>query len=146
MTISIVPKHDMSAAEIEVIDEHLYDHNQRATGRDDAEGLAFVASDATGRVVGAATGYSWAGIAELKLLWVEEGHRNLGHGRQLLSAFIEEASRRDLHRVWVSSHDFQAPELYERAGFDRVAELPGWPEGHQNVILCKTLRPQDQAS
>jgi ribosomal protein S18 acetylase RimI-like enzyme len=39
----------------------------------------------------------------------------------------------------VSSYDFQAPGLYERAGFKRMAEFDNWPEGRVNVILCKTL-------
>jgi hypothetical protein len=29
--------------------------------------------------------------------------------------------------------------MYEREGFKRMAEFEGWPEGHSNVILCKTL-------
>ena len=29
--------------------------------------------------------------------------------------------------------------MYEKAGFKRMAELEGWPEGHVNVVLCKTL-------
>jgi hypothetical protein len=29
--------------------------------------------------------------------------------------------------------------MYEKAGFKRVAEFAGWPEGHSNVVLCKTL-------
>jgi hypothetical protein len=29
--------------------------------------------------------------------------------------------------------------MYERAGFKRMAEFEGWPEGHTNFILCKTL-------
>jgi hypothetical protein len=28
--------------------------------------------------------------------------------------------------------------MYEKAGFKRMAEFEGWPEGHSNVILCKT--------
>jgi ribosomal protein S18 acetylase RimI-like enzyme len=39
----------------------------------------------------------------------------------------------------VASYDFQAPAMYERAGFKRMAEFEGWPEGHTNFILCKTL-------
>jgi ribosomal protein S18 acetylase RimI-like enzyme len=39
----------------------------------------------------------------------------------------------------VASYDFQAPGLYEKAGFKRVAEFAGWPEGHANIVLCKTL-------
>jgi hypothetical protein len=29
--------------------------------------------------------------------------------------------------------------MYEKAGFKRMAEFEGWPEGHVNAVLCKTL-------
>jgi hypothetical protein len=29
--------------------------------------------------------------------------------------------------------------MYEKSGFERVAEFAEWPEGHSNFILCKTL-------
>lgn len=29
--------------------------------------------------------------------------------------------------------------MYEKAGFRRMAEFEGWPEGHVNVVLRKTL-------
>jgi hypothetical protein len=38
-----------------------------------------------------------------------------------------------------SRYDFQAPGSYEKAGFRRMAEFEGWPDGHVNVVLCKTL-------
>jgi hypothetical protein len=41
--------------------------------------------------------------------------------------------------VWLSSYDFQAPEMYEMPGFERMAELAGWPEEHGNIVLCTTL-------
>jgi hypothetical protein len=31
--------------------------------------------------------------------------------------------------------------MYEGAGFKRMAEFDGWPEGRVNVILCKALKP-----
>jgi ribosomal protein S18 acetylase RimI-like enzyme len=72
-------------------------------------------------------------------MWVDPACRGRGYGRDLLTAMVEEARRRGVSRIWVASYDFQAPGLYERAGFKRVAELDGWPEGHVNIILCKTL-------
>jgi len=87
-------------------------------------------------MIGAAAGYSWAGIAELRHLWVHEAYRRRGYGRALLDAFVEEARGRGVHRIWVVSYDFQAPAMYEKAGFKRMAELDGWPEGYVNV---KTL-------
>ncbi|MES2045063.1 MAG: GNAT family N-acetyltransferase [Pseudomonadota bacterium] len=137
--LSVEPGHDLSPDEIDVIEDHLYRHNSGATGQDDARGLGFVMRDEAGQMIAAAAGYSWARTSELKQMWVAEAHRGRGHARALLDAFIDEARRRGVRRIWVQSHDFQAPAFYEKAGFVRMAEFPGWPDGHSNVILCKTL-------
>jgi ribosomal protein S18 acetylase RimI-like enzyme len=79
------------------------------------------------------------GTSELKQMWIDEAYRGRGYGRELLSAFVAEAASRGVRRIWVASYDFQAPRMYEKAGFKRVAEFAGWPEGHSNVVLCKTL-------
>ena len=142
MSSAIQPQHDLSPAEIDAIEDHLYDHNRRATGHDDARGLAFVIRDHQQRIIAACAGYSWAGSAELKQLWVDEAYRGRGYGRDLLHVFIEEATQRRVGRIWVASYDFQAPAFYERAGFERVAELAGWPPGHSNVILRLELPVQ----
>jgi hypothetical protein len=57
----------------------------------------------------------------------------------LLDAFVTEATRRGVKRIWVASYDFQAPAMYEKWGFKRMAEFNGWPDGHTNVILCKEI-------
>jgi len=98
-----------------------------------------VIRDDAGRTIGVAAGYSWAGISELKQMWIDEAYRGRGYARQLLNAFVAEAALRGVRRIWVASYDFQAPGLYEKAGFARVAEFAGWPEGHSNIVLCKTL-------
>jgi ribosomal protein S18 acetylase RimI-like enzyme len=132
-------KHDLSANEIAAIERRLYEHNREATEARDGRDLGFVICDATGDVVGAALGYSWAGIAELKQLWVAEGHRGRGMGRALLDSFVDEARRRGVRRIWLASYDFQAPLFYERAGFVRVSDLKDWPIGHTNSILCRIM-------
>jgi ribosomal protein S18 acetylase RimI-like enzyme len=137
------PRHDLSPMEIDAVEERLYEHNRAATGHDDGAGLGFVLRDEAGRMIGAAAGYSWAGVSELKQMWVDEAFRGRGYGRALLEAFVAEAQRRGVRRVWVASYDFQAPGLYERLGFVRMAEFAGWPEGHVNVILCKTFLKSD---
>ena len=133
------PCHDLSPNEIDAIEDHLYRHNSGMTGQDDARGLGFVMRDEAGHVIAAAAGYSWARTAELKQMWVDEAHRGRGHARALLDAFVDEARQRGVRRIWVQSHDFQAPAMYEKAGFERMAEFDGWPDGHSNVVLRKTL-------
>ncbi len=133
------PRHDLTPMEIDAIEDRLYEYNRAATGRADGEGLGFVIRDGDGRPVGIIAGYTWAGISEIKQMWVDEAFRGRGYGHTLLEAMVAEARRRGVLRIWVSSYDFQAPGMYERAGFKRMAELEGWPEGRVNVILCKTL-------
>jgi N-acetylglutamate synthase-like GNAT family acetyltransferase len=146
MTALIQAQHDLSPDEIDVIEDHIYDHNRRATGRDDGEGLAFVIRDEVGRTIGVAAGYSWAGTSELKQMWVEEAYRGCGYGRELLNAFVVEAVSRGVRQIWVASYDFQAPGWYEKAGFRREAEFVGWPDGHSNVILCKRIIAERETS
>jgi len=55
----------------------------------------------------------------------------------LLNAFVAEARSRGVRQIWVASYDFQAPGMYEKAGFKRMAEFEGWPEGHVNVVLLQ---------
>jgi N-acetylglutamate synthase-like GNAT family acetyltransferase len=139
VTVRVEPRHDLSPDEIDSIEDRLYDHNSRATGRRDAKGIGFVILNEAGQMIGAAAGYTWSGTSELKQMWIDEEHRGRGYGRALLKAFVDEASRRGVRRIWVQSHDFQAPGMYEKAGFQRMVELEGWPDGHVNVILCKTI-------
>jgi ribosomal protein S18 acetylase RimI-like enzyme len=138
MTLQIEPRHDLSPGDIDAIEDRLYDHNSRAIGRHDGRGLAFLIRDA-GRMVGVAAGYTWAGTSELKQMWIDEAYRGRGYGRALLNAFVTEARSRGVLQIWVASYDFQAPGMYEKAGFKRMAEFEGWPEGHTNVVLRKTL-------
>lgn len=135
----IHPRHDLSPNEVDAIEDSLYDHNRRATGRDDGQGLGFVIRDKADRTIGVAAGYSWAATSELKQMWIDEAHRGRGYGRKLLDAFVAESAGRGVRRIWVASYDFQAPGFYEKAGFKRMAEFAGWPEGQANIVLCKIL-------
>ena len=138
-TIRIEPRHDLTPTEIDAVEDRLYEHNSAATGYHDGLGLGFVIRDDANRIVGVANGYTWAGVSELKQMWVDKACRGRGYARALLSAFVAEARARGVRRIWVASYDFQAPGMYEKAGFKRVTVLQGWPEGHVNVILCKNL-------
>lgn len=138
----IEANHDLTANEVATVERRLYEHNREATRAGDGRDLGFVIRGATNDVVGAALGYSWAGIAELKQLWVAEGYRGRGMGRALLDSFVDEARRRGVRRIWLASYDFQAPLFYERAGFIHVADFKDWPIGHTNSIFCRTMNEE----
>src|SRR5579859_6280669 len=100
-TVQIIPRDDLSAVDIDRLEEQLYEHNRRATGQNDGRKLAFVALDPQGAQIGAIAGYSWANMAEIKQLWVDKSHRGRGHGRALLEAVITEATVRGCEIIWV---------------------------------------------
>jgi len=141
--VRIEPRHDLSPGEIDFVEDRLYEHNSAAVGQHDGRGLGFVIRDESGSLIGVAAGYTWAGISELRQMWVAKGHRGHGYAKALLDAFVDEARKRGARRIWVSSYDFQAPGMYEKAGFERVAEFEGWPEGHVNVVLCRRFDATD---
>jgi ribosomal protein S18 acetylase RimI-like enzyme len=139
MDLQIEPQHSLSPNEIDAIEDRLHQHNSHVTGRHDGQGLGFVIRDEVGRMIGVAAGYTWAGTSELKQMWINEAYRGRGYARALLNAFVTESRSRGVRRIWVASYDFQAPGIYEKAGFKRMVEFKEWPEGHINVVLCKTL-------
>lgn len=138
-SMRVEAKHDLSLNEVAAVEHRLYEHNREAIGARYGRNLGFVIRDESGNVIGAALGHSWAGIAELRLLWIAEEHRGLGMGRALLNSFVDEARSRAVKRIWLASYDFQAPLFYERAGFVLVADIKDWPIGHTNSILCRAV-------
>jgi GNAT superfamily N-acetyltransferase len=117
---SVRPRHELTADEVWGLEERLYDYNSEATGFHDGAGLAFVCEDG-GELIGAAAGYSWGGICELRQVWVRADHRRRGLGGALLEAAVAEAARRGCAHVLLASYDFQAPEFYRCHGFVEVA-------------------------
>jgi len=138
-SVRVEARHDLSPNEVAAVEQRLYEHNSEAIRARDGRDLGFVIRDESGDVVAASFGYSWAGIAELRQLWVAKEHRGRGMGRALLSSFVDEAKRRAVKRIWLASYDFQAPLFYERAGFVLVAEIKDWPIGHTNSIYCRIV-------
>jgi ribosomal protein S18 acetylase RimI-like enzyme len=129
------PRHDFSALEIDRLEEHLYAHNSAATGHRDGRGLGFEILGDDAAQIGAIAGHTWGRVAEIKQLWVEPAWRGRGFGLALLDAALAEARARGCRQAFVMSYDFQAPGLYEKRGFERLLEIPDWPQGRVHVLL-----------
>ena len=92
-----------------------------------------------GRSYAGLHGHTWAGICEIKTLWIAGNERGKGLGTRLLAAAEEEARRRACRVIHLASFTFQAPGFYARHGFEEFTRLEGLPAGHANVFMLKRL-------
>lgn len=119
--------------------EQLHQYNVGATGVTDGRWLAVFARDDGGAIIGGLHGWTWGGIGYVDTFWIREDLRGQGLGTQLLAAAEREATERGCHVMHLSTHDYQAPGFYPRVGYERIGEMPGWPEGTRRIFFVKPL-------
>jgi len=84
--------------------------------------------------------------AEVQRLVVRDDKRGQGVGRALMDAVVEEARKRDLKLLWLTTHaDTDADRVYERLGWSRAGVIPDYaelPNGElvANAFFYLTLR------
>jgi GNAT superfamily N-acetyltransferase len=141
-TPKLVLRTDPTPAEIDFLEDRLYEFNSKETGIFDALGLAIFGRDEHGEVIAGLCGHTWGGCCEIRQVWVHESRRGLGLGRQLLEMAETEARRRGCFQILLATHSFQAPEFYLRLGYEVVDSVPDYPRGHQHVLLRKRLNQE----
>jgi ribosomal protein S18 acetylase RimI-like enzyme len=133
--MEVLERHDLDVSQI---DQRLDEFNCQATGYHDGREFTFTVEEA-GEVVGAASGYTWGGIGNLRLLWVSPDHRHRGLGDALLDRAIEHVRAQGCRHMSLDTHSFQAPAFYERHGFKIIATIEDKPLGHQDHIMRLTF-------
>lgn len=130
---------DPTPDEVRFLEDRLYDFNIAATGISDGRALAIFVRGDDGNIRAGLCGSTWGRCCELRQVWVEESLRDQGLGRALMEAAETEARQRGCRQILLTTHSFQAPGFYERLGFEVVASVPEYPEGHQHLLLRKRL-------
>jgi GNAT superfamily N-acetyltransferase len=138
--VTLLDEEEAGALEQALVDR-IYDFNVEATGYSNGRLIGGSIRSDTGELVAGYSGHTWGGCCVITHLWVAAGRRGRGLGGRLLESAESEALRRHCTQLIVSTHSFQAPAFYERAGFDRVATVADWPTGHSTGIYRKALRP-----
>lgn len=91
------------------------------------------------RVLGGVVGHFFGGWLNVSLLWVDEGHRNRGHGSSLLRMIEGEAVRAGCRYAHLDTYSFEARPFYEKHGYSLFATLDDYPVGFSKYFLKKKL-------
>ncbi|THB73625.1 MAG: GNAT family N-acetyltransferase [Desulfobacteraceae bacterium] len=81
-------------------------------------------------------GGGWLYIAGL---WVSETHRGKGLGDKLLAAAEKKALEENCHGAYLFTYDFQAPEFYQKQGYEIFGKLEKFCNHHEKVYMKKRL-------
>ena len=126
--------------EIKYIREELNQFNNERVGEDGHTPLNIVEYDTNGNIIGGILGGTYWGWMYVDILWVHESHRYKGIGSKLLRKAEKEAISRGCHHVHLDTMSWQAPEFYQKHGYEVIGILPDIPNGNQKYLLMKELR------
>ena len=126
-------------ADIQFLEDRIYDFNAAQTGIDDGRLLAILVRDRNKEIVAGLYGWTWGRCCEVRTLWIDEQWRRQGLGTRLMAAAEAEARARGATQIVTSTHSFQAPDFYRRLGFYTVGQIEDYPLGHQHIFLRKQL-------
>ena len=131
---------DPDPLDIEFLETQIRHQASAAMGLGDEVELAIFVREA-GRIVAGISGWTWGDCCELQSLWVEPGLSGRWLGIRLIAAAEAEAAARGCKQTVHFTFDFQARRLYERAGYELVGRVEGFPSGADVLWYRKRLNP-----
>ncbi len=127
-----------SDADVEILPNGLEAFNEsRWPGHQPWRPLAVFARDGR-RILAGLGGETYSGWLSIRYLWVGEGLRGKGIGRELMAGAERRALERGCHSAWVDTFSFQAPGFYRKLGYEAFGELD-YPPEHKRFFLKKRL-------
>jgi ribosomal protein S18 acetylase RimI-like enzyme len=128
-----------SAEDVQFLEDRINEFNVEETGIDDGQLLAIFLRNEQGEIMAGLFGWSWGGCCEIRYLWVHRSWRNQGYGRKLLLAAEQEALARGCGQVVLDTHNFQAPEFYQKLGYEIIGRHEDYPRQYRKYYLRKEL-------
>jgi len=137
--IDLIVTDTPAPADRDAILDGLNDYNRAETGGDDAQPLAVLIQGERGVTTGGLLGRTWLGWLYVELLYVPDGLRGTGVGRDVMLRAEAEARARGCIGIWLNTFSFQARGFYEKLGFTLIGQIDDYPIGHQRFFLQKRL-------
>lgn len=100
-----------------------------------------------GEYLGGLIGETLWGYLHVRLLSVDQALRGRGLGRRLMEAAHAEAQRRGCHGAYLDTFSFQAPDFYQKLGYEIYGKLDDFPQGYCRYFLrCSLVHGKNQDS
>ncbi|MBV8047936.1 MAG: GNAT family N-acetyltransferase [Paludibacterium sp.] len=127
-------------SELAQISDALDQFNIQVSGVADRTPLAILVRDPeTHAVLGGLTGRTSLGLLFVDIFYLPEQLRGQGMGSRMLKMAEDEGRRRGCNAAVLYTISFQAPEFYQRNGWQRFGEIPCQPAGTSRVFMSKRL-------
>ncbi|GIU13338.1 N-acetyltransferase [Shewanella sp. c952] len=115
----------------------LRQHRNEKIGDEDTQPLSVVARDDAGKIIGGVTGRSIYKNFLIEVVWVDKAARGSGLGRQLMLQAEEQAKQRGCLAAQLDTLSFQAPQFYQKLGFEVVGTVPEFAGSPARYFMLK---------
>ncbi len=117
----------------------IHNYNIEQGGADNSQTLCFVVQDSNGKNVGGVIGHVHWDWLYVDLMFIQAELRGQGYGRQILQQLEDAARELGAKNAYLDTFSFQAPEFYQKQGYQVFGELQDFPTGHQRYYMTKEL-------
>jgi len=133
---------DYQLEEAEVIGGGLRDFNTPFLGNQQSIRFAVYLKDEDDRVVGGVLAWIRPGIKLVYMdsVWISEGWRKKGYGRQLVLKTEEEGKKHGCTHSQVDTLSFQAEQFYKKLGYKRIGVVKKLYGEHDAIFMRKDLQ------
>lgn len=135
MKIEITDKHDKAL--FEALVDGVRQHRNAAHGPEEPRPLNVVAKDDNGQLIGGVSCRTVYQNLLVEVLWVDKAYRGTGLGRRLMEQAEQQAKSRGCLQAQVDTLSFQAPDFYQKLGFEVVGIVPSVAGNPERYFLVK---------
>ena len=120
--------------------QRLVAFNEAKVGPREMEEFTLSVRDDNGQLIGGLTGELFWNCVHVGVLWVSEGAWGNGYGMGLMREAEAIARARSCDFIYLSTMTFQAPEFYQKCGFEEFGRIADAPRGFDRLWFVKRLR------
>jgi len=124
---------------IQFLDDKVYEYNSSTINKYEGALFTKIIRDQNSNIIAGISGWTWALVSEITLLWVKEENIKNGLRKMLLKATEDEIIKKGCTTIVLRSYSFQAPLFYEKNGYKTLYILDDFPNGYKHYNLVKRI-------